>query len=64
MHQSGFLPAYLETKLGGFFQEDVEDSFEVSNCVTEQGGIFGILQVCQVVVAKSDFCDPLEDLNH
>ena len=64
MHQLGFLPAYSETKFGCFFLEDSEAGFEVCNFVTEQGGVISILQVSQMVVTQSDFCDPLADMSH
>ena len=44
--------------------ENAEASHKVCNCVTEQGGVISILQVCQMVVAQSDSYDPLVDLSH
>ena len=53
-----------DLKFEGFFLEDIEAGFEVDNCVTEQGGVIGILQICQMVAAQSGFCDCVADLSH
>ena len=64
MHQFSFLPVNVETTFGCFFLEKAEASYKVCKCVTEHSGVTGILQVCQIVVAQSDSCDPLADSSH
>ena len=61
MHLPSFLPADFKAKHADLFLEDIKSTFEVYACVAKHGGSISILHIHQVVVAKSDSCDPLAD---
>ena len=64
MHQLGFSQLAWRINLDASSWKKTEASCKVCHCVSEQGGVISILQVCQMVVAQSDFCDSLIDLSH